>query len=67
MTNYVDILVPKAVPTDGLSVQFAPLQWAKIHCPSYVTNDAIQKHGQYYYRFYFGKEQDKIMFTLRWS
>lgn len=67
MNNYVDILVPEAVPADGYSSGFDALTWAKKHCPSYITNDAIQKQGQYYYRFYFGKEQDQIMFTLRWS
>lgn len=66
MTNYVDLLIPEAVPADGYSSGFEALNWAKIHCPSYITNDAIQKQGQYYYRFYFGKEQDQIVFTLRW-
>lgn len=66
MNNYVDLLVPEAVPADGHTSGFEALHWAKVHCPSYITNDAIQKQGQYYYRFYFRKEQDQIVFALKW-
>lgn len=62
--NYVDILLPEAMPA-GMA-GFEPLQWAKRNCPSYITNDAVQKQGEYYYRFFFGREQDQIIFALRW-
>ena len=64
MSNFVDLLVPIAFP--GSAIVYEPLAWAKKHCPSYITNDAVQKNGEYYYRFYFGKEQDQIIFALRW-
>ena len=63
--NYVDILVPVATPSSKPG--FEPLLWAKKNCPSYITNDAVQKQGEYYYRFYFGNEKDQLMFLLRWS
>lgn len=67
MNNYVDLPVPEAKwATDGYS-GFEPLHWVKTHCPSYITNDVVQIQAQYFYRFYFGKEQDQIMFTLRWA
>jgi hypothetical protein len=44
-----------------------PMSWAKKHCPSYITNEAVQKNGDYYYRFYFADEQDQLWFQLRWS
>lgn len=63
--NYVDIPVP-VVATWNFTAGFEPLRWAKKNCPSYITNDAVQKQGEYYYRFYFGKEQDQVFFALRW-
>lgn len=66
MSNYVDLLVQ---PWDsrGPHQTYEPLEWAKKNCPSYITNDAVQKQGVYYYRYYFGNQRDQIMFTLRWS
>lgn len=64
MSNFVDLLVPPALP--GPYKQYEPLTWAKKNCPSYITNDAVQKGGVYYYRFYFGNEKDMTMFILRW-
>lgn len=64
MNNFVDIPVPPAQP--GTSPSFEPLVWVKQHCASYITNDAVQKHGDYYYRFYFGREKDLTAFILRW-
>ena len=64
MNNCVDIIVPPV--QQGPSPSFEPLLWAKQHCPSYITNDAVQKNGVYYYRFYFGREQDQVAFALRW-
>lgn len=43
------------------------LAWAKTHCTSYITNDSEKRSGDWYYRFYFGEEQDLSLFTLRWS
>lgn len=63
--NYVDIPVPVAQPS--IRYGFEPLQWAKKNCPSYITNDAVQKQGVYYYRFYFSQERDQIMFALKWA
>lgn len=63
--NWVDLLVP--VARAGCENRYEPLAWAKQHCPSYITNDAVQKQGEYYYRFYFGNEQDRAWFALRWS
>ena len=62
--NYCDLLVPVAFP--GCKNVYEPLEWAKKFCPSYITNDAVQKNGDYYYRFYFGNQRDLIAFTLKW-
>ena len=64
MKNYCDLLVPVAMP--GSKYEYTPLTWAKKNCPSYITNDAVQKNGEFYYRFYFSQEQDLMMFTLKW-
>lgn len=65
--NWVDLPVPEAWPGH---CHVDPLDWAKAHCPTYITNDAVQKNGEYCYRFYFGNnsqgEQDRIMFSMRW-
>ena len=62
--NYCDLLVPVAFP--GCNNVYEPLEWAKKFCPSYITNDAIQKNGDYYYRFYFSRQEDLTAFILRW-
>ena len=77
MNNYVDLPVPKSIPwypystdTDDDSEnlpKYEPLEWAKKHCNSYITNDAIKINGIYYYRFYFSDQKDVTMFMLRWS
>jgi len=56
---------------------WAPLIWAKEHCPSYITNKASnttrlkQVSGGWINAscvvYYFGDEQDAITFSLRWS
>jgi hypothetical protein len=67
--NWVDLPVPEAQP--GIITRYAPLVWVKKHCATYITNDAVQKNGEYYYRFYFGLseqgERDRAWFALRWS
>ena len=65
MNNYVDLLVLPA--QQGPHRLYEPLEWAKKNCSSYITNDAVQVRGQYYYRFFFGNEKDRIWFALRWS
>ena len=62
--NWVDLPVPAALP--DLYSRFEALEWAKKNCVSYITNDAVQVRGEYHYRFYFGKEQDRVAFILRW-
>lgn len=62
MKNYVDLPVPK----EWINA-YELLEWTKKHCPSYITNDAVQKGGEYYYRFYFGNDKDLTWFALRWS
>lgn len=63
MRNYVDI----PAPTQGWILEYEPLIWAKQNCPSYITNDCIQRGGNYYYRFFFGNDRDCVMFTLKWA
>lgn len=64
MNNWVDLLVPPV--RRGPSGRIEPLTWAKANCPSYITVDAVRKSDGYYYRFYFGEEQDIIFFKLKW-
>jgi hypothetical protein len=65
MMNWVDLPVPV---TYSRADEY--LAWAKKNCPTYITNDAVQREGLFYYRFYFGNnwqgEQDRIMFAMRW-
>ena len=69
MSNHVDLLVPPA--RQGASSNYEPLDWAKKNCRTYVTCDAVQKNGVYYYRFYFHNsvegDRDRMTFILRWS
>lgn len=45
-----------------------PLEWAKENCASFLhITIAINGVMQCYYRFYFAKEDDQVMFALRWS
>ncbi len=64
--NYVDIPVPAALPAGDRVPGWPLVTWAKKNCPSYITNDAVQKQGEYYYRFYFARERDQVAFALRW-
>lgn len=49
------------------------LEWAKQHCSSYIINQSQSRPGstfsnrQYDIVYYFGNENDAIMFSLRWS
>lgn len=71
MSNWVDIPAPPAAAYDGSATGFQALRWAKANCATYVTNDAVQKGGQYYYRFYFRStpegDRDRTIFALKWA
>lgn len=53
------------------------LEWAKKHCPSYITNSAAtsEKTGngsspvyiEYYINYHFSDPKDAILFRLMWS
>lgn len=56
---------------------WAAVDWAKEHCPSYITNDAHiprteslprprNKVGELVINYYFGSEEDATLFALRW-
>ncbi len=55
------------LPYDPLWV---PLEWAKKHCSSYISNN-IHKYGNSYDNkridYFFRDEKDAIWFTLKWS
>lgn len=47
------------------------LEWAKEHCPSYITND-IHQDGYNSYDtskidYFFGNHQEALMFRLKWQ
>jgi hypothetical protein len=54
------------------------LEWAKVHCPSYITNDAKpanpNESDRHYYsdrllpdiNYYFSDERDAVLFALTW-
>jgi hypothetical protein len=67
MKNYV------VIPYDPT---WRALEWAKEHCPSYITNDSTPGPPRYYttysshdikIRFYFGDERDATAFALKWG
>jgi hypothetical protein len=41
-----------------------PLEWAKQHCPSYITNFSYNTATIDYC---FGNEKEALMFLLKWS
>ena len=57
------------------------LDWAKEHCPSYITNDGLSMYiapgsnkkemlkspWEVKYNFYFSDESEALMFQLRWA
>jgi len=69
VSNWVDLLVPPVQP--GPHPRYEPLEWVKAHCATYITNDAVQKGGEYYYRFYFHStpegDRDRTVFALKWA
>ncbi len=50
---------------------WAPLDWAKKYCSSYITNDVHCDEFNTYIvtkiDYFFGNEQDAIWFGLRWA
>lgn len=50
---------------------WAPLEWAKEYCPSYITNDAhmigYNSYNNTYIDYFFGNEADAVLFALKWS
>lgn len=45
------------------------LDWAKKHCPSYITNTAVPdyaKAGTAQIEYIFSDERDAVFFSLRW-
>jgi hypothetical protein len=67
MKNYV------VIPYDPT---WRALEWAKEHCPSYITNDRESAQPRPYpdhntedvrIRFYFGNERDATAFALKWA
>ena len=49
------------------------LEWAREHCPSYITNQSRPGTGttfhnrQYDIVYYFGEERDAVLFALKWA
>lgn len=52
------------------SLTWAPLEWAKENCPSYITNDVHKNLTSYdntKIDYFFGNVDDAILFKLTWS
>lgn len=52
-------------------IRWVALDWAKEHCPSYITND-VHQDGYYTYDiskidYFFANEKDALLFKLRWA
>lgn len=49
------------------------LEWVELNCPSYITNQIQSCTGstfnnrRYAVVYYFGEEQDAVLFALRWA
>lgn len=52
------------------------VEWAKTHCPGYITNSAVAEDlgtqpttppWEYFRVFYFSDDKDATLFLLRWS
>ena len=48
-----------------------PLDWAKLNCPGYISNDLHQDGYNTYDHtkvdYFFSDKEDAIMFMLRWG
>jgi hypothetical protein len=67
----VSLRFPSVPP--AMSEFYKILDWAKEHCPNYITNDGCIYNddlGLYEcgteYTFYFGDAKDATLFRLRW-
>lgn len=62
MNNYVTV---------KREVLDAALDWAKTHCPSYITNDYHMSGYNLYDHslidFYFADTKDQVLFMLIWA
>jgi hypothetical protein len=48
---------------------WTPLEWAKKHCLSYITNIAAKPRPgstDMFIEYVFGNEQDAVFFSLKW-
>ncbi len=49
---------------------WAALEWAKEHCPSYITNDLHQDGYNTYDNtridYFFGNKEEAVIFKLKW-
>ena len=54
------------IPYDPL---WKPLEWAKDHCPSYITNEVHRDGDNSVDKidYFFSDEKDALLFILRWS
>ena len=48
--------------------QWLALKWAKVNCPSYITNQG-ENIGLdvYVIHYFFGQQRDATAFALRWA
>ena len=66
-----NVLVEMAtIVTLPYDLLWRPLDWAKEHCPSYITND-VHMCGYNSYDvnridYFFGDDRDALIFTLKW-
>lgn len=49
-----------------------PLDWAREHCPSYITNTVNKTNVSFFNRkfqidYIFGEERDAVLFALKWA
>jgi hypothetical protein len=46
------------------------LEWAKEHCPDYITNDVHKNSGRtqgVLIDYFFASERDAVFFRLKWA
>ena len=71
------------VVTIAYDPHWEALEWAKKHCPSYITNDVkrtipdsdqevegfryVIRYHARIVNYYFSEEEDAALFALRWS
>lgn len=65
----------KSIVTLPYNSEWHAVEWAKKHCPSYITNDVVNSEpltpgGEYFIpsniNYYFGSEKDALIFALHW-